>query len=99
MIFMIMGVLIAVGYFNGFLAYCFYTIVALFALLATSQFWVMANVVFNVREAKRLFGFIGAGGIAGGIVGGYLNLFTGRTYGQWLLTDSCQVNDSGAAFL
>lgn len=71
-IFIIMGVLVALGYFNSFLAYTFYTIVALFALLATSQFWVMANVVFNVREAKRLFGFIGAGGIAGGIFGGYL---------------------------
>nr|WP_262496369.1 hypothetical protein [Nonlabens ulvanivorans] len=32
----------------------------------------MANVIFNIREAKRLFGFIGAGGIAGGIAGGYV---------------------------
>ncbi|WP_082438538.1 Npt1/Npt2 family nucleotide transporter [Nonlabens sp. YIK11] len=84
-IFMIMGVLIAVGYFNGFLAYCFYTIVALFALLATSQFWVMANVVFNVREAKRLFGFIGAGGIAGGIVGGYLTSLLAEHVGNGAL--------------
>lgn len=84
-LFMMMGVLIAVGYFNGFLAYCFYTIVALFALLATSQFWVMANVVFNVREAKRLFGFIGAGGIAGGIVGGYLTSLLAEHVGNGAL--------------
>lgn len=32
----------------------------------------MANVIFNAREAKRLFGFIGSGAIAGGIFGGYL---------------------------
>ena len=52
--------------------YVFYIWVAIFALLATSQFWVLANIVFNPREAKRLFGFIGAGAIAGGILGGYL---------------------------
>ena len=41
-------------------------------MLSASQFWVLANIVFNAREAKRLFGFIGAGAIAGGIFGGYL---------------------------
>lgn len=48
-----------------------YTWVALFGVLAASQFWMMANMVFDVRQAKRLFGPIGAGAIAGGIVGGY----------------------------
>jgi AAA family ATP:ADP antiporter len=57
---------------KGLVLYLFYTWVAIFALLATSQFWVLANLVFNAREAKRLFGFIGAGAIAGGIFGGYL---------------------------
>ncbi|QJP33727.1 hypothetical protein F0365_04555 [Nonlabens sp. Ci31] len=70
--FIIMGFIVAFNWVTPFFAYLFYTMVAMFALLATSQFWVMANVVFNVREAKRLFGFIGAGGIAGGIIGGYL---------------------------
>ncbi|WFO17576.1 hypothetical protein M601_007950 [Cellulophaga baltica 4] len=32
----------------------------------------MANLVYNAREAKRLFGFIGSGAILGGILGGYL---------------------------
>jgi AAA family ATP:ADP antiporter len=40
--------------------------------MVTSQFWVISNIVFNIREAKRLFGFIGAGAIIGGIIGGYL---------------------------
>jgi AAA family ATP:ADP antiporter len=84
-IFIIMGLLVAMGFLSNFLAYLFYTIVALFALLATSQFWVMANVVFNVREAKRLFGFIGAGGIAGGIVGGYLTSLLAESIGNGAL--------------
>jgi AAA family ATP:ADP antiporter len=40
--------------------------------VATAQFWLLANHVFNAREAKRLFGFLGTGAILGGIFGGYL---------------------------
>ena len=61
-------------YFNykaGWFYYAFYTWVALFGVIATSQFWLLANYVFNAREAKRLFGFVGAGAISGGIFGGY----------------------------
>lgn len=41
-------------------------------ILTTAQFWLLANHVFNAREAKALFGVIGAGAIAGGIGGGVL---------------------------
>lgn len=51
--------------------YSLYIFVAIYGLLVTSQFWLMANTVYNIRQAKRAFGFIGAGGIAGGIFGGY----------------------------
>jgi ATP:ADP antiporter, AAA family len=51
--------------------YMFYVWVAIFGVLVTTQFWLLANYVFDVREAKRLFGILGAGGIAGGIFGGY----------------------------
>ncbi len=56
----------------GYLLYIPYIWVAIFGLLTASQFWILANLVYNVREAKRVFGFIGAGAIAGGIFGGYL---------------------------
>ena len=57
---------------GGYLLYIPYVWVAIFGLLTASQFWILANLVYNVREAKRIFGFIGAGAIAGGIFGGYL---------------------------
>lgn len=60
------------GNLGEYYLYIYYVGVALFAVIATSQFWMLANLVFNAREAKRLFGFIGAGAIAGGIFGGYL---------------------------
>jgi ATP:ADP antiporter, AAA family len=69
---MAMAVLLHLGLFAKGLVYLFYIGVALFGLLTTSQFWILANVVFRADEAKRLFGFIGAGAIAGGISGGYI---------------------------
>lgn len=68
----VLGTLLHLHLIKGWVLYAFYTGVAIYAVLATSQFWVLANLVFNVRQAKRLFGFIGAGAIVGGIFGGYL---------------------------
>ncbi|WP_020568861.1 hypothetical protein [Neolewinella persica] len=59
-----------------------YTWVGVFGVLAASQFWMMANLVFDVRQAKRLFGLIGAGAITGGIAGGYLASLLAENYGM-----------------
>ena len=67
---------------NGFTLYFYYIFVSLFAVVATSQFWIFANMVFNAREAKRIFGFIGAGAIAGGIFGGYLTSLISSNFGN-----------------
>jgi AAA family ATP:ADP antiporter len=71
-ILVLFGVLLRLSFMEGWVLYMFYIWVAIFAVLTASQFWILANIVFNPREAKRLFGFIGAGAIAGGIFGGYL---------------------------
>jgi len=42
----------------------------IFVVVLMTQFWISVNDVFNPREAKRLIGFFGSGGILGGIVGG-----------------------------
>ncbi|GAA3515639.1 hypothetical protein GCM10022393_31980 [Aquimarina addita] len=70
---------------NNWVLYFFYINVALFAVLATSQFWILANLVYNAREAKRLFGFIGAGAIAGGVFGGYLTSILASLIGNRFL--------------
>jgi len=69
---MLFGILLSFHLLESWVIYLFYIWVALFAVVSASQFWILANLVFNPREAKRLFGFIGAGAIAGGIFGGYL---------------------------
>ncbi len=68
----VFGILLSLNVLEDWVIYLLYICVALFAVLSASQFWILANLVFNPREAKRLFGFIGAGAIAGGIFGGYL---------------------------
>jgi ATP:ADP antiporter, AAA family len=50
----------------------FYIWVGIFGVLCPAQVWTLANYVLTTREAKRLFGVIGAGGIVGGIFGGYV---------------------------
>lgn len=88
-----LGVLFQIGLHNDGILYGFYVGVAIFAVLTASQFWLLANMVFDVREAKRLFGFIGAGAIAGGIFGGYLTSFLVK------LMSSENLVFVGAAFL
>jgi AAA family ATP:ADP antiporter len=50
----------------------FYVAGLILGLLLISQFWTLANVVYDPRQAKRLFGFIGAGAPLGGIAGSAL---------------------------
>ncbi len=54
---------------QGWVSYAFYVLVSLYGGITTSQIWLLANHVFDAREARRLFGMIGAGGIAGSIAG------------------------------
>ncbi len=54
----------------------FYLWVGIVGLLLVSQFWSYASLLLDARQAKRLFGFIGAGGLLGGITGGQIARWT-----------------------
>jgi AAA family ATP:ADP antiporter len=69
---LVFWLLLHLGYQGDWFLYAFYIWVAIFGVITGAQFWLLANYIFNAREAKRLFGFIGAGAISGGIFGGYL---------------------------
>ena len=47
----------------------FYLFGQILGILLISQFWTLANEVYDARQAKRLFGFIGAGASLGGAAG------------------------------
>ncbi len=57
---------------SKFVSSAFYLFGLFLGILLMSQFWTLANVVFDPRQAKRLFGFIGSGSSLGGILGSYL---------------------------
>ncbi len=50
-------------------ALAFYVWVKVYAVLLPSQFWLLSEEYLDPRQARRLFGPIGAGGVLGGIVG------------------------------
>ena len=53
----------------------FYVWVNCFGIIAPVQAWSFANALFDTRQAKRLFGLIGAGASFGAIAGGLLARF------------------------
>jgi ATP:ADP antiporter, AAA family len=56
----------------------FYVAGLILGVLLISQFWTLANVVYDPRQAKRLFGFIGGGAPLGGIAGSFLASYASR---------------------
>jgi len=52
--------------------YTFYTWVSIYGALTTSQFWLLANAVYDAGQAKRIFTLIGLAGIIGAFTGGQL---------------------------
>jgi AAA family ATP:ADP antiporter len=59
----------------------FYIWVGIFGVLAPTQVWTLANYLLTTREAKRIFGMVGGGGIAGWIFAGYLSKTVTKAFG------------------
>ena len=59
----------------------FYIWVGILGVLAPTQVWTLANYLLTTREAKRVFGLVGAGGILGATVAGLLAQALARTKG------------------
>ena len=58
-----------------------YIWVGIFAVLLPSQVWSLSGLVFDTRQAKRLFSLIGSGGILGAALGGNFAGFTALALG------------------
>jgi AAA family ATP:ADP antiporter len=52
----------------------FFVWVSVFSLFAVAVFWSFMADLFTAEQGKRLFGFIGAGGTAGGLLGPIITL-------------------------
>jgi AAA family ATP:ADP antiporter len=58
-----------------------YIWVGVFGALAPAQVWTLANYVLTPREARRLFGYVGAGATLGATAGGFLSSVVARRFG------------------
>lgn len=54
----------------------FYVWVAIATALVLTQLWSLTNTFLDARQARRLFGFIGAGSLLGGVIGGQVASWT-----------------------
>jgi ATP:ADP antiporter, AAA family len=61
--------LLQLGISTVIVARVFFVWVSVFNLFAVTVFWSVMADVFSSEQSKRLFGFIGAGGTAGGLLG------------------------------
>jgi ATP/ADP translocase/HEAT repeat protein/CRP-like cAMP-binding protein len=60
----------------------FYLFGQIYGILLISQFWTVANLIYDPRAAKRVFGFIGGGATAGGAMGGSITAFFAQELGN-----------------
>ena len=78
MVFCVLHGLTLIGFFRLFalpgqwVSVVFYVWSTVAFGVAVSQLWSYAGQVFNARQARRLFAFVGAGGLLGGIPGGLI---------------------------
>src|ERR1700747_640804 len=59
----------------------FYIWVGIFGVLAPTQVWTLANYALTTREAKRIFGMVGGGAIAGWIFAGFFSKTVAKAFG------------------
>ncbi|MDX1643099.1 MAG: Npt1/Npt2 family nucleotide transporter, partial [Thermoanaerobaculia bacterium] len=70
----------------SWVAIVYYVFTAITYGLLNSQFWLFANHLFDPRQAKRLFGLVGAGALLGGILGGQIARLVSQLVGtSWVL--------------
>jgi len=66
---------------RDWVAVLYYVWLGMAFAIAVSQYWTYANQVFDPRQARRLFAFIGAGGLLGATLGGFLAVAVTRFAG------------------
>jgi AAA family ATP:ADP antiporter len=69
----------------SWMPYAFWVWANIYIVVMVTQFWLLVNEVFNPREAKRLIGFFGSGGLLGGVLGGLLTGLLAREIPDYLL--------------
>src|SRR4029079_1265166 len=73
--------LLSLGIETAMIARVFFVWVSVFNLFAVAVFWSFMADLFTSEQGKRLFGFIGAGGTAGALLGPIITIWLSRPLG------------------
>jgi len=72
------------------LSYLYWIWASMLTVVLMTHFGLTISEVFNPRQARRLIGFCGSGGILGGVLGGFgASLLTKANWGEFLLPFAC----------
>ena len=58
---------------NPVTAIGFYVFVDIIGVVLVEQFWSLANAIYSTTEGKSWYGFVGTGGLVGGVAGGSIS--------------------------
>ena len=91
-------VLLTFGVTPVIVARVFFVWVSVFSLFAVAVFWSFMADLFTAEQGKRLFGFIGAGGTAGGLLGPLITIQLSKPLGSVNLLVAAAVLLEAAVF-
>jgi AAA family ATP:ADP antiporter len=83
---------------TALVARMFYVWVAVFSLFSVAVFWSFMADLFTADQGKRLFGFIGAGGTAGALLGPVLTIWLSVPFGPTNLLIAAMILIEAAVF-
>ena len=83
---------------TALVARMFYVWVAVFSLFSVAVFWSFMADLFTADQGKRLFGFIGAGGTAGALLGPVLTIWLSVPLGPTNLLIAAMILIEAAVF-
>ena len=55
-----------------FVVGCFYVFVDILGVVLIEQFWSLTNSIYTTQEGRSWYGFVGTGGLVGGVMGGWV---------------------------
>src|SRR5215472_16721140 len=96
----LVGIWWLIGLGLDWVLYLFNVFVSLFSVVLVSQGWLVAANVFDSRQAKRLYGLLGMGAVAGAAFGGTFTAQTVKIVGprNLLLASAAMVGLAYGAF-
>jgi AAA family ATP:ADP antiporter len=75
----------AIGRNLAQLPYAYFVYVQIVSVVSVGQFWLLAGYIYDSRQAKRIYGVLGAGAIAGASAGSFLSDFLKRMNSESML--------------